>query len=92
MGDTLLGSVLPGTVQTNLLGRNVAISPDAYRREAGREMHGMEGEVVAVFAVGTMDGSSGLKALVYCEDDREGATGGVLELWISEIDAVDPAP
>jgi len=87
--DRKLGEVLPGTLRTNLLGRNVAISPDAYRRATGREMHGMEGEVVAIFAVSIMDGSE-FKALVYCEHDREGARGSVLELWVSDIDAVDP--
>jgi len=84
--DRRTGEVLPGTVETNLLGRNVAISPDAYRREAGREMHGMEGEVVAVFAVSTLYGSN-LKVLVYC--DTKDATGDVLELWVSEICGID---
>ena len=86
--DRKLDEVLPGTVQTNLLGRNVAISPGAYRRATGCEMLGMEGEVVALFAVSTLSGS-GFKVLVYCEDRKRDAMGNMLELWVSDISAVD---
>lgn len=68
--------MLPGTVETNLLGRTVTVCADAMRR-ASRDEREAQGEVVALFAVGTL-GGSGLKALVSCGPD-------LLELWVSEI-------
>jgi len=74
--DGKLNEVLPGTIETNLLGRWVTVCAGAMRR-AHRPDEEAEGEVVALFAVRTR-GGSGLKALVSCGRD-------LLELWVSEI-------